>query len=1147
MRSRDVKAKVAFVSDNAGTSFSEVNAIVFVVVTFAFVSLTLQHARRGSKRHERMTEVFETITLAAASLASMFAPRLAFTASCVAAGSCALYWMAPKREDQARAAARTFSFEDGVAMYRFTLAMLTVIAILAVDFAPFPRRLGKTETYGVSLMDVGGGSYIFSSAIVSRAARGSARQSLSSNVRKVLPVIVLGIVRLVTTSAVGYHSIESEYGRHWNFFFTLAAVRMFPFVPERALVFGVTITLAYQYILTAYGLSEWVLQAPGERNHSHANWLVRVVSMNREGICSVSGYYAIHLIGVHLGKSMSKPTSSIAPWLRRTAIMVIVFWCVALVLHRGVENISRRAANSSYVFWVVAFNLQVVIAYVAMTHMLARRLPTLIVPRLAFAVSRNQLIVFLAGNILTGIVNLSMDTIGANDAEAWAVMTVYVKPPDPNTLRVLVATDTHLGFAERDAVRKDDAFAAFEEIFRHAREQKCDCVFMAGDVFDVNKPSRETLVRCMDVLREATRGDGAVRIEVLSDTKENFPHRGIVNYEDPHTNVELPVFSIHGNHDDPAGERNLSAMDVLASAGVVNYFGKHALAGGGTGNVDLKPVLLRKGTTKVALYGLGYIRDNRLHQMFSVKGCVRWHRPAETEDCSSSSWFNVMLIHQNRAAHSKNAISERYLPSWLDFVIWGHEHECLVEPTESTQGFHISQPGSSVVTSLIEGEAKEKKICVLEVRSDPENPNSAPYWRATPIPLLSSRPFEFEQMSLASTPELEGVDAEGMSKYLENCVRDMIARATRKHKERHAPNEVDMTDRMNLPLIRLRVDYSGGFSTINPQRFGQKFVGVVANPHDILLFHKSQRKRTKDGMDVNYEAENDELQLEEDDIADGALEDQRRIDRLVREHLGDSDGLQLLTPHDLSAALDDFRLKAVQTSVNADEQTDDDVDNLVNKIYEAVKEQLKKPSKHKPVMDENTELKTVVKKCGQGAAPAVTKINDELLDVEPPTQKRVPARQAISKKVEAPLGAFDRGDESDDIIEDSDDEVIPLSNPIQKPVKASRATAMASTRAKRNAVKKLTVPTDVVSDSDDSFNVEDEDIEASAWQEKTRDVNIQNAEENEDAPTVEKAAPDDDSGDEVDDVAAPPISRRSMRGTQGTTQGTQNTWGRSRR
>ena len=28
---------------------------------------------------------------------------------------------------------------------------------------------------------------------------------------------------------------------------------------------------------------------------------------------------------------------------------------------------------------------------------------------------------------------------------------------------------------------------------------------------------------------------------------------GCVNYEDPNFNIEIPVFSIHGNHDDPAG------------------------------------------------------------------------------------------------------------------------------------------------------------------------------------------------------------------------------------------------------------------------------------------------------------------------------------------------------------------------------------------------------------------------------------------------------------------------------------------------------------------------------------------------------------------------------------------------------------------
>ena len=36
----------------------------------------------------------------------------------------------------------------------------------------------------------------------------------------------------------------------------------------------------------------------------------------------------------------------------------------------------------------------------------------------------------------------------------------------------------------------------------------------------------------------------------------------------------LPVFTIHGNHDDPAGGDNLSAVDLVSSCGLVNYFGK---------------------------------------------------------------------------------------------------------------------------------------------------------------------------------------------------------------------------------------------------------------------------------------------------------------------------------------------------------------------------------------------------------------------------------------------------------------------------------------------------------------------------------------------------------------------------------------------
>jgi len=42
----------------------------------------------------------------------------------------------------------------------------------------------------------------------------------------------------------------------------------------------------------------------------------------------------------------------------------------------------------------------------------------------------------------------------------------------------------------------------------------------------------------------------------------------------------------------------------------------------------------------------------------------------------------------------------------------------------------------------------------------------------------------------------------------------------------------------------VQVDYTG-FSTINAQRFGQKFVGKVANPHDILLWHKAPVRKAK--------------------------------------------------------------------------------------------------------------------------------------------------------------------------------------------------------------------------------------------------------------------------------------------------------------
>ena len=143
-------------------------------------------------------------------------------------------------------------------------------------------------------------------------------------------------------------------------------------------------------------------------------------------------------------------------------------------------------------------------------------------------------------------------------------------------------------------------------------------------------------------------------------------------------------------------------MDLLAMSNLVNYFGKSD----SIDDIHVKPILMSKGETKLALYGLGWIRDERLYRSFQQKK-VKFYRPKDAKD----EWFNLFVIHQNRNQHhtKKNSISESMLRGFFDVVIWGHEHECKVVPQKSAEGdFDVMQPGSSVVTSLIPEETITK-------------------------------------------------------------------------------------------------------------------------------------------------------------------------------------------------------------------------------------------------------------------------------------------------------------------------------------------------------------------------------------------------------------------------------------------------------
>ncbi|XP_073100459.1 double-strand break repair protein MRE11 isoform X3 [Elaeis guineensis] len=446
-----------------------------------------------------------------------------------------------------------------------------------------------------------------------------------------------------------------------------------------------------------------------------------------------------------------------------------------------------------------------------------------------------------------------------------------------STLRVLIATDCHLGYMEKDEIRRFDSFQAFEEICSIAEQKQVDFLLLGGDLFHENKPSRSTLVKTIEILRRYCLNDNPVQFQVVSDQTMNFQNIfGHVNYEDPHFNVGLPVFTIHGNHDDPAGVDNLSAIDILSTCNLVNYFGKMVLGGSGVGQITLYPILIRKGTTSLALYGLGNIRDERLNRMFQTPHAVQWMRPQAQEGCPVSDWFNILVLHQNRIkTNPKNAINEHFLPRFLDFIVWGHEHECLIDPQEVPgMGFHITQPGSSVATSLIDGEAKPKHVLLLEIKGS--------QYRPTKIPLKSVRPFEYAEVVLKDEPDIDPNDQASVLEHLDKIVRNLIEKSRKASVSR---------SELKLPLVRIKVDYSG-FSTINPQRFGQKYVGKVANPQDILIFTKAAKKRqsVEDKIDDSERLRPEEL-------------NQQNIEALVAEN---NLKMEILPVNDLDIALHDF-------------------------------------------------------------------------------------------------------------------------------------------------------------------------------------------------------------------------------------------------
>ncbi|KAI3404771.2 MRE11 [Candida oxycetoniae] len=409
-----------------------------------------------------------------------------------------------------------------------------------------------------------------------------------------------------------------------------------------------------------------------------------------------------------------------------------------------------------------------------------------------------------------------------------------------DTIKVLLTTDNHVGCFENDPIRGDDGWKTFDEITQIARDLDVDMMIQGGDLFHINKPSKKSIYHVMKSLRANCMGDKPCELELLNEPADCMSNGfDEVNYEDPNLNISIPVFAISGNHDDATGEGLLSALDVLAVCGLLNYFGKVT----DTESITVKPILLQKGTTKLALYGMSNVRDERLHRSFRDGGVKFERSRTHTND-----WFNLFVIHQNHALHTyKSSIPENFLPSFLDFVLWGHEHECIPHPVHNPETeFDVLQAGSSIATSLSEGEVPDKKVFIIRIKGKD--------YSLEAIDLKTVRPFILRDIVLSKTDLIPGKASKSdVIAFLVREVESVIERASNNH------NHVSTTTRTRnsinsqngqppmLPLVRLRVEYSGGYEIENVRRFSNQFVGRIANVNDVVQFYK---KKTPQQTDV---------------------------------------------------------------------------------------------------------------------------------------------------------------------------------------------------------------------------------------------------------------------------------------------------------
>lgn len=300
--------------------------------------------------------------------------------------------------------------------FRGQILIVTCICILAVDFPAFPRRYAKTENYGYSGMDLGVGLFALAHGMVSSEARSKSSKFIELILENAV-LLILGLIRLIAIKYFSYAEHVSEYGIHWNFFLTLCSMKLIGnsllhLTKNLPVLIGASLIFHEWVLLRYFQFEDYLINSdPIRKNFFDAN---------REGICSLGGYVCLYLIGIYIGRLVIAGERD-----QRLKEMSIGFTIATIVFCAISFNPSRKLCNFSYISSTTGLACMCMAGFSFIQWLLLRKNVS-IQSILLENINRKALDTFLLANVLTGIINLNVDTIDTSDGRALMIILIYM-------------------------------------------------------------------------------------------------------------------------------------------------------------------------------------------------------------------------------------------------------------------------------------------------------------------------------------------------------------------------------------------------------------------------------------------------------------------------------------------------------------------------------------------------------------------------------------------------------------------------------------------------------------------------------------------------------------------------------------------------